>query len=184
MPSRPIERFVKKQIADQGGWPRILERIASGETVADVSRTLMRPDGIAISRCFLSRLLHADPERSTLVKAAKTECAAAMVDDALHIVDSSPIDRDAIQHGRTRAELRLKVAGLVDRESWGERKQNVEVTVNVATLHLDALRHRQISSRETVETEMVSAVALPIATVDNVSPARGTDENGSQLATA
>ena len=32
MAAKPIERYVKKQIADQGGWPRILERIASGET--------------------------------------------------------------------------------------------------------------------------------------------------------
>src|SRR5436309_2868554 len=62
--AKPIERYVKKQIQDQGGWPRILERIASGETVADVSRTLLRPDGKHIDRSFLSRLLHDDPERS------------------------------------------------------------------------------------------------------------------------
>jgi hypothetical protein len=147
MAAKPIERYVKKQIADQGGWPRILERLSSGETVADISRTLLRtPQGPSISRAFLSRLLHQDDDRSAQVVKARREGASAMVDDALHIVDSSPVDRDAVQHSRARAELRLKVAGLVDREAWGDSKQAINVQVNVADMHLDSLRHRIIEN--------------------------------------
>lgn len=146
MAAKPIERYVKKQIQDQGGWPRILERIASGETVADVSRTLLRPDGKHIDRSFLSRLLHHDPERSALVSQARKEGASAMVDHALHIVDTAPVDRDSVNKAKVMADLRVKVAGYIDREQWGEQKQQVNVQVNVADMHLDSLRHRMIEN--------------------------------------
>jgi hypothetical protein len=146
MAAKPIERFVKRQIQEQGGWDRIVERIASGETVTEIAQRVLRPDGKAISRAFLSRLLHQDHARSQRVNQARREGAAAMVDDALRIVDTSPMDRDAVQHSKARAELRLKVAGLVDREAWGERPMTVNVGVNVGEMHLGALRHREVSS--------------------------------------
>lgn len=144
MAAKPIERHIKRQIAEQGGWERILERIRSGETVADVARTLLRPDGIPISRSFLSSRLHADPERSAQVREARKEGASAMVDDALHIVQTAPVDRDSVNKAKTIADLKLKVAGFIDRESWGEKGANVNVTINQNELHLSALRHREI----------------------------------------
>ena len=143
MAAKPIERFVKQQIQEQGGWPRILERIASGETIADISRTLQRTDGKPISRNFLSQLLHADQERSAKVKEAQIEGASAMVDDALHLVDSARPDRDSINKAKVQGEIRLKVASLRDREQWGDRAQ-VQVSINVASLHLDSLRTRAV----------------------------------------
>src|SRR5207247_3440952 len=115
----------------------ILERLASGETVADISRTLFRPDGKCIERSFLSHLLHQDETRSQAVLAARLEGAAAMVDQGLHLVDSAQTDRDSINKAKVQAELRLKVAGFVDRQQWGETKQAISVTVNSATLHVD-----------------------------------------------
>ncbi len=159
MAAKPIERYVKKQIQEQGGWPRILERLSSGETVADISRTLLRtPQGPCISRNFLSLLLHADPDRSAAVLKARREGASAMVDDALHIADSAPTDKDAIQKARVRADLRLKVAGLIDREAWGERKQEVNVNVlNVESMHLDSLRHRMIEASRPLEQALAES---------------------------
>lgn len=142
MAAKPIERFIKKQIMDQGGWDRILERIASGETIADVARTLYRPDHKQISRNYLSMMLHADPARSAKVNAARTECAAAMVDDALYAVDSAALDRDSVNKAKVRAEVRLKVAGFLDRTQFGDKGNQLNVQVNVEGLHLDALRHR------------------------------------------
>ena len=170
MAAKPIERFVKKQIAEQGGWPRILERIASGETVADVARTLLKPDKTSISRGFFSRLLHDDPERSTAVYKARDEGSDAMVDEGLHLVDTASTDRDSIQKARVRAELRLKVAGLVNRERWGESKQAVSVTVNTASLHVDALRHRIIEASRPLAAMLSGASDSDT----DVSHARGT----------
>lgn len=144
MAAKPIERFVKKQIAEQGGWDRIIARIASGDTIAGVARTLYRPDGLAIDRSTLSNMLRRDPERAARVKQARTEGASAMVDQALHLVDDAALDKDAIQKARVQAELRVKVAGLIDRESYGPSQPQVNVQVNVEGMHLDALRHRRL----------------------------------------
>src|SRR5437667_220917 len=148
MAAKPIERFVKRQIHDQGGWPRILERLASGETVADIARSLRKPDGTPPSRNFLSMLLHADPDRSAAVKHLQAEEQPdAMVDDALHIVDSAPVDRDGNNHAHKRAELRVKVAGFLNRQRWGEQRQAaVNLTVQSAMLHVEALRHRMVEA--------------------------------------
>jgi len=139
---RPIYRHVLRQITALGGFDRLEERLASGETIADLARTLSRPDGGPISRNFLSLVLHHDPIRSQRIKALRTEQAAAMVDDALHLVDRAPLDRDAVNKAKVQSDLRLRVAGFLDRQQWGEQKQQVSVQVNVESLHLDALRHR------------------------------------------
>jgi len=151
MAAKPIERHVKRQIAEQGGWPRILERIASGETVADISRSILRPDGVSISRSFLSNLLHADPERSAQVKLAHVEGASAMVDEAIHLVDRAPVDRDSVNKAKVQSETRLKVAGFLDRTQYGEAKQAINVNVSVNSLHVDALRHRVVEVSRPVE---------------------------------
>ncbi len=49
--------------------------------------------------------------------------ANALVDDALRITD---VEADA-QRSRVRADIRLKIAGKLNRSKWGEK---VEVTVN------------------------------------------------------
>src|SRR6185503_19893390 len=143
---------------------------ASGETVADISRQLLRaPTGPCISRAFFSRLLHHDDARSKRVFEARKEGASAMVDDALHIVDDAPPDRDSINKANVRAEMRVKVAGFIDREAWGDKGQQVNVQVNVVGLHLESLRHRMI------EASVPLAVALKqtgnLALVAGSSPA-------------
>jgi hypothetical protein len=69
-------------------------------------------------------------------------------------VDDAPPDRDSINKAKVRAEMRVKVAGFIDREAWGDKGQQVNVQVNVDGLHLDSLRHRMI------EASVPLAVAL------------------------
>jgi len=175
MAAKPIERFVKQQIAQQGGWPRILERIASGETVADVARSLKRPDGLPVSRNFLSMLLHADPERSKLVLQARVEGASAMVDHSLHLVDSAQADRDSVNKAKVQAEVRLKVAGFLDRQQYGEQKQAVNVEVNVASVHLDSLRHRMIEASRPLAALLEQDSGAPQIAGESGSQARETE---------
>lgn len=159
MAAKPIERYVKRQIAEQGGWPRILERIASGETVADVARTILRaPTGPCISRSFLSNLLHHDPERSALVQQARIEGASAMVDESLHLVDRAPVDRDSVNKANVQAQLRLKVASFIDRASYGEQKQQLNVNVSVNSLHVEALRHRIVEASRPLNARLNMAL--------------------------
>lgn len=174
MAARPLQRHVLRCITQMGGFDRLEERIASGETVADLAREILRPDGVPISRNFLSLLLHHDPVRSARLKALRPEQAAAMVDHALHLVDHAPLDREGINKAKVQSDLRLKVAGFLDRQQWGE-KQAVNVQVNVAELHLDALRHRQISSTTTGLPELTAGQQAGDGSASNTALV----ENGS-----
>src|SRR5437660_836229 len=146
MAAKPIERFVKRQIQEQGGWPRILERIASGESISHVASTFLRPDGVSISFAFFSRLLHQDPEREAPLAEAKRLRAEAWADEALKVSDETIPNRDDIAKAKLRIETRLRLASLADRTQYGESRQDVNVTVNVASLHVDALRHRTLDA--------------------------------------
>jgi len=142
MAAKPIERFVKKQIAEQGGWDRILERLASGETQVAICREFLNPKTQQhISPGFFNRLLRADPKRRALAEAAMREGASVMVDIGLEKVNDVPPDKDAIQKARVQLDGYLRVAALRDRERFGESRQQVNVQVNVEGLHLNALRH-------------------------------------------
>jgi len=182
--AKPIERFVKKQIQDQGGWDRILERIASGETVADISRTILRPDGQPISRAFLSRLLHADDERSAAVLKARDEGSDAMVDHALTLADSVQPDRDSIAKAKVQAELRLKVAGLVNRERWGEQKHGPTVELNFNQVYLDSLRHRIVEASRPLAALLAEPDGGAGDNEQITTQARGTGERSLTEATA
>lgn len=144
MAGRRIEQFVMQQIREQGGWAVLLTRIASGESIAAISRTLFRPDKIAIDRSTLSHMLHRDPERSKLVDLAQEESGSAHAEGSLLVIQDAPLDKDAIQKAKILADAKLRYAGLVDRKRWGESKQQVNVQVNVEGMHLDALRHRTL----------------------------------------
>src|SRR6266576_1436885 len=142
MAAKPIERYVKRQIQEQGGWPRILERIASGETQLAILKDFTNPKtGVPISPGFFNRLLHQDPERSQAVDAAYRAGASVMVDIGLEKVNDAPPDRDAIQKARVQLDAYLRVAALRDRERFGDVKPSVNVQVNLADVHLDSLRH-------------------------------------------
>ncbi len=66
-----VRRHVLRQVEAQGGWAVFADRHAQGESIADLARTLRRPDGRAISRNFLSGIVHATPEREALFMAAR-----------------------------------------------------------------------------------------------------------------
>lgn len=145
--SKPIERHVKRQIQEQGGWERILERIASGETDLEISLTLPRPDGLPISRSFFNTLLHSNVERAS-IDAARVEAGSARVDHAIQVAKTTPQDRDAVQKARLVVDTDLRVAGYLDRARYGEQKQAIAVQVNVGDMHLGALRHREVQQLE------------------------------------
>ncbi len=121
MAANPVRRYVVRQIEAQGGWPVVYDRLAHGESIAEIATTLFRPDGPAINRRTLSMLLHQKPEREAATAAAvamwrqhpeplrrairkanKAERAAARA----AAEDAATRDRlQAMMHGTTPAEL-------------------------------------------------------------------------------
>ena len=181
MAAKPIERFVKKQIADQGGWPRILERIASGETYTKVAESLKRPDGQGISFAFFRRLLHQDPTRAPLIVEAKRIRAEAWADDALLKSDAPMTSQMDVGKARVQIDARLRLAGFADREQFGERKQDVNVTLNMADIHLDSLRHRMVENSRPLEQALADSARADFKLLGR-APSGRVGSNGSDSA--
>ncbi len=103
MSGRPVRRRALTEVEQAGGWPVILARIAGGEEVASVARSF------GVSRSFMSRLLHEDPERHKLVVEARWRADAdEMLLEAVEIIGGFG-RRDA---ARLRAVLGERGAAL------------------------------------------------------------------------
>jgi len=141
--ARPVERALKKIIADMGGHQVIIDRMASGETLAAIAKTILvpRPDGTiqAISRTFLYdhlvRMGFGDAYQT-----ARGKQADALVDDAIEIADASPVD-SAYAHTKARNQIAARhwMAARLNRKEWGD-ESNKGVTFNIGELHLSALQ--------------------------------------------
>ena len=83
--------------------------------------------------------IDANPERSERLKRARTRKAQMHAETALEIADTSAAEPGA--KDKLRVGTRLRLASCYDRETYGEQKGS-QVTINLATLHLDALRQR------------------------------------------
>ncbi|HLQ21969.1 MAG TPA: hypothetical protein VK132_02120 [Gemmatimonadales bacterium] len=68
MTGRPVRRRVLAEVEQAGGWPVVLARIASGESVVAIARTF------GVSGNFFGWLLNQDPARRAL--AVEARCAA------------------------------------------------------------------------------------------------------------
>src|SRR5258708_31314201 len=103
MTGRPIRRRVLTEVEEAGGWPVVLARIASGESVAEIARSF------GVSRSFFSRLLHEDRERHALVVEAQWRAEAdRMLFDAVEMIGGFGRPDAA----RLRAVLREPLAPL------------------------------------------------------------------------
>ena len=143
MASQPFKRAFVAQVKTRGGWSVIYDRIASGETLAAIAKDY------GCSRSWLSRILNEDERRKELLHTAKREGAGAHAEEALRLVDEAPAERDAIAKARLQAEHRRWMAGVYDREQFGEAVPGLNVNVlNVAQLHLEALQHRMVERSE------------------------------------
>jgi hypothetical protein len=168
MAGKHVERFVKKQIAKEGGWERVKERYASGETIAALARTFLKPDGTHISRQFVYRLIDQVPGLLAELQALKPQCAASIFEKSVGIADDMPADRDCVLRDKAKADIYLKVAGLMDREQFGEQHRGVNVQVNLGEYHLNALRHRVIEANRPV-TGTLADLLPAVMTADSVS---------------
>ena len=141
--------------------------IASGGTILGLAREIAAEIGEPISRELLSRLLHTNygPEADRRLNEARKQGAHAMVEEAREIVDNAPVQRDAINHAKMRADARTWLASRFNREAFGEQR-NVQVSVSPGQLHLQALQHR--AAREAEARLLHAAAPAQLATPSEV----------------
>jgi hypothetical protein len=130
MPGQPETREMLSAITAAGGAPRLLERIAGGETIIEIAKSL------DISRQIISKLLNSDDHREAL-RSARKEAASGLAEESLMIADRATIE--SVQVAKLQTDVRRWMAGKWDRETYGEQKGS-QVTINLASLHIDALR--------------------------------------------
>lgn len=115
-----------------GGPEAIIDRVASGETLTAIAQEL------GTSRELLSQWMNRDEERAAALREARARAADALVEQTLSIADTaSPAEA---QLARLRVDVRQWAARSWNRAEYGQDKQPA-VTINLGSLHLDALRH-------------------------------------------
>lgn len=129
-----MRRALLAAVEAAGGWGEIIDRIASGETLAAVGRSL------GYQRQMFSKIANEDPERKALLEEARRISAAALADECLDIADSaSPSIPGSDRIAALRINTRRWLASRHDPGTYGEQKAPL-VQINAQMMHLDALR--------------------------------------------
>lgn len=140
-------------IHDAGGIDAVLRRVADGETLTAVARSM------GLSRSMLGDWLNHTPERAELLRRARAASASALAEQALEMADTN----DAAAHGKTRLQIEMRrwLAGRYAPDEYGEQKQP-GVEINIGSLHIDALRNSLIPNglRNTAKPLQNRATAL------------------------
>lgn len=111
----------------------IFERIATEEHLYRIAESF----GVGLTA--LTEWINATPERIERFKRARVSKATYLAESAMEIADQSAAD--AAAKDKLRVGTRRWLASVYDRETYGEQK-GAQVTINLATLHLDALRRK------------------------------------------
>jgi hypothetical protein len=166
MPGQPKMRKLTKYIEDRGGDQWIMDRIAAGESVGKICKSIILPgDSQPISRPFLYTWRNKRDERrvgwqlAMQVSAdAHAEMAGDILDDLAEELDPSSAQ---VSLAKSRSEYKRWLARVRDRDKYGEEKQQA-LNVNILTagdLHIDGLRRLgarpEPEAIETVEVELL-----------------------------
>src|SRR5688500_10613249 len=136
----------------------VFEMIAEGKTMQAIA------DRFGVSRRSVYNWLKAgDESHQALWKDARILSSHAYADQGLEILDGAQHAESAheVNAARYRAEYRLKLAALRNREEYGERGPFVQVNVNNGELHLAALTQACAEWRRERELERSEVASFP-----------------------
>lgn len=133
-----IKRRVIASNLDKIGETTLLEKIASGMTMAGLAREL------GISNLSLYNWIKKDPDRQDRFRQARAIAADAWADECLDIADAA--DHVSANADRLKIETRKWLAGVTNPEKF-QSKPTTAVQVNVNQLHLDALRQLNLADQ-------------------------------------
>jgi hypothetical protein len=159
MASRPKLRKLSRLIQQQGGDRFILDRIADGESVGRIAKSITLPgEATPISRPFLYSWAHADDDRWEGWQLAVKHSGEALAEKAGDVFEDLPegFDKDQLGKAKAQSEYYRWMARMRDREGFGDR-QSPDTVVNILSVgeqHLAALMEkgqRHIAGPEPLE---------------------------------
>jgi hypothetical protein len=148
--------------------------IASGKTLTRLSDEISDEVKFEISRDMLKRFLGEGrkAEADKRLAEARNDGAHGMVETAIKIVDdANTSDKEQLAKAKMKAETRLWAAERWNRKDMG-KAPDVSVVINHNTLHLDALRVRQLQLAE----QRNALPASDVARARLISPDRSVSE--------
>lgn len=163
---QPLGNAFSARINELGGEDWVFAEISDGRTIQSIA------DQVGCSRSWLSSVWMKGPGRKDKLKEARKESAPLVFDDAGKILDdisnlpTAELTPARVQIGRARAEHQQKRAAFLDPETYGDKPAIQIGQLNVADLHLDALR--RFGRVETIEATPV-VEALPGPTTDEAA---------------
>lgn len=118
---------------------QIYESIGAGDSLGSIA------EAHGVGRWALTTWLE-DPARVDLYKRARVRAASALAEKTIEIADNAAAGTDGdapaesdVARDKLRIQARQWLSSRWDRETYGDRA-NTSVVVNMATLHIDALR--------------------------------------------
>jgi hypothetical protein len=137
-----------------------IAQIESGVPIAGLAEQLSKRLDIPIQRQRLSRYLHSlAPDASDRIGQARPQMAHAMAEDALTIVDKPMYDKVEVAQAALRARTREGLAKMFNPEFNQQKQQGV--TLNIGSLHLNALRAPLEQAKDLQGMNMALQIASP-----------------------
>jgi hypothetical protein len=123
------------KIRDTGGWAAVLEKRAAGATWGTLAAE------IGCSRTFFRFMMNNGSEKlKEAIAIANQEYAEHLAEESLDIVDAEMSTREEIDQAKLRAAHRRWLAGVYDREKFGDPKdQPASAPLSIGSLHIQAL---------------------------------------------
>lgn len=159
MTGQPVLHKLIRYVEAKGGDEWLLNRLADGESVGAIAKSIDLPGHGSISRPMLYnwRNKGGEPRREGWRLALKASGHALAEDagEALNELRGTGATAAEVSLARSRSEYLRWLAGKRN-ERYGEKATVVDLTLNVADLHLDALRrHGHMGRPQVVEADVV-----------------------------
>jgi AcrR family transcriptional regulator len=137
---------------DKIGEHTLLEKIASGMTMAGLAREL------GISNLSLYHWIKKDPDRQERFAQARAIAADQWAEECLDIADQA--DGVSANADRLKIETRKWLAGVTSPDKYRAAPTQANVQVNVNQMHLDALKQLNLGGddKPAVEVEVTAPI--------------------------
>jgi predicted transcriptional regulator len=152
---------IQTWLAKNGGEDGFFALVAEGKPLAQIAKVM------GVSLPAVHRWLDTDrvPLRGRL-RDAKRDSAEVHAEKAGEILDElegKAVTSAEVQLANSRSKYRQWLAGVYDRETFGDQKSQVNVQFNIGSLMLEAL---QVAGRRDEIAPVVEAELLPPAAVE------------------
>lgn len=150
----------------KANWEELLAELREGKSLKNASIAV----GVA-SESGLLWLMKQEPARAEQVADARKAGADAMASAVMDIADETGelTLADPIRVAEMRIKARQWTAAKLNRDTYGEQQKGAQVTVNIAGLHLDALRRQPAAiERDVIDAEVVELPRLNQETLDDL----------------